>query len=121
MRKEFKKELSRIKSLETLKTIWGVRLLIDLLFIGYLAYLAITGNVPDMGWGFALGFGFALLVEKVVIISLLMKKGWGIGILHIYALCWLFIFPIGSIMSVLHFYNVIKLKAFFKIDFQAYS
>ncbi len=108
-----RREIEESTAVLYLNFIWGVRFVFDaimlvfgffsLVFVGLVeqSYLVILGSIVLLIWPGA---------EMVAIVGYFKRKAWCVIPLHIFAAFSLINIPVGTILSILHYLNMSKVR-----------
>lgn len=111
---ESRKAMEEESAIQTLNIIWGLKLLLNILLVVVFVYLigrSIGSATLAVAPAVAMTLVFIILaIESAAIIAYYRKKPWSIPALHAFAAFSLLNFPIGTILSVIHYLNVRKLR-----------
>ncbi len=109
---ESRREMEESSALETLKMIWGFRFVIDIVYgVAMLYFLYIMYLMGEYSGMMVAGFLLLFcLAEMVAIVAFFRRKRWCVIPLHIFAGFSLLSFPIGTILSVIHYFNMHKVR-----------
>lgn len=107
-----RKDIEESSAVEKLNMIWGVRLVIDVLFCGlslYILYRSFTESDYRTLW-----VGVVVLVyfgaEIIPIVGYFKRRKWCVIPLHIFSGFSLLNFPFGTILSIMHYFNMNKMQ-----------
>ena len=108
----FKEPYESIEAHESLKTLWFLRFIGDLLIVGFTVYFIFEKNlIENIGKAIAaLSIVVYLISEMYFIVQFYKKNENSIYILHIYSFISLLNFPVGFGFSVIHYLKSRHLK-----------
>ncbi|WP_444916816.1 hypothetical protein [Microbulbifer sp. JMSA003] len=109
---ESRRQIEESRAIQTLNFVWGLRLAGDVIFIMIfvVGLISAKGNITAANVMIA---GFVTLffgVEAFCIIGYFRRKSWCQIPLHIFAAFSLLNIPVGTILSVLHYYKMPKVR-----------
>lgn len=111
---ESRKAMDEESAIQTLNIIWGLKLALNIVLGCVFVYLlgrAIGSATLPVAPAIAMALVFVILAtESAAIIAYYKKQPWSVYALHVFAAFSLLNFPIGTILSIVHFVNARKLR-----------
>lgn len=110
-----RREMAEASARSRLNFVWGFRLLVDLLML-VMFILAVIGVVfggEPLSDDLMIGLGAILVLfvaEIIFIVAYFRKKAWCVWPLHIYSAISLINIPFGTILSLIHFFSMPKVR-----------
>jgi len=107
-----RRDIEESEAIQKLNMIWGVRLVTNVLLCALGAYMVIFSLDNPTSENFAAGAIIFIFfaIEIIPIIGYFRRKKWCVIPLHIFSALALFNFPIGTILSIMHFMNMGKIQ-----------
>lgn len=95
-----------------LRMVWGFRLCFDLIAVLVLIYVVMNPSEIDKRYE-AFDFAFVLIflsTEIIFILAFFNRKHWCKIPLNIFSAVSLLTFPVGTYLSIIHYYNILKVR-----------
>lgn len=108
-----RREMDAVNARSKLNLVWGLRLVVDIILLGYFAFLIILEGVSTIQLEGLFFVGFIILyhlLEVFCIVGYFRSKHWSIVPLHIFAAISLINLPFGTALSITHFIYAGKLN-----------
>ncbi|WP_444928776.1 hypothetical protein ACJJIF_12985 [Microbulbifer sp. SSSA002] len=109
---ESRRQMEESNAIQTLNFIWGLRLILNIIAILFITVGAITSyNIKPTTAVVALSFTILFCgTEIFCIIGYFRRKAWCQVPLHIFSAFSLFNLPLGTILSILHYFKMPKVR-----------
>jgi len=107
-----RRDMEESSAVSRLNLIWGFRLIVDVIWIGFFIYtISIRKVTPLEAEAILYMVMIAVsLAEIYFIVGYFRRKRWCVVPLHIFSAISLINIPLGTVLSVLHFINMRKIQ-----------
>lgn len=109
---ESRRQMDEASARRTMNVVWGLRLIGDILILIAFIFMFNGGGLSTTGENkLALLIIFAFpIAEMICIAGYFMDRGWCRWPLHIFSAFSLLNIPIGTLFSILHYFNMRKIR-----------